>query len=300
MRMTGTQQTSSRVLPMLADELETQPALWRAAEALVPSMRLLPRDGERVAIVGCGTSYFIGLAYAALREEGGQGVTDAWPASEHRLSRGYDRIVALTRSGTTSEILQVLEQYPATVISADAASPAGQLDGAIVLADADEESVVQSRFATTALALLRASLGHSMTDAARDADAVLAADDLGPAVTADQVTFVGSGWTVGLADEAALKFRETSQSWAESYPAMEYRHGPISIAQPGRVVWALGEVPDGLPDDVKATGAAFVHHPIDPMAELVRVHRVCVARAAAAGLDVDRPRSLTRSVVLDR
>lgn len=285
---------------MLADELETQPALWRAAAGRAPSVaELLPRDGERVAIVGCGTSYFIALAYAALREESGQGVTDAWPASEHRLARGYDRVIALTRSGTTSEVLAVLDDYPATVITADPASPVGRLDTAIVLDDADEESVVQSRFATTALALLRASLGHSMDKAAQDAEAVLADSDLGAALTADQVTFLGAGWTVGLAHEAALKFRETSQSWAESYPAMEYRHGPISIAQPGRAVWAFGDVPDGLADDVRATGSSFVHHAIDPMADLVRVHRICVERAAKLGLDVDRPRSLTRSVVLD-
>ena len=83
---------------------------------------------------------------------------------------------------------------------------------------------------------------------------------LGAVADAEQVTFLGRGWTIGLAEEAALKLRESAQLWTEAYPAMEYRHGPISIAAPGRVVWALGEVPDRLgrksrpPAPISSTG----------------------------------------------
>ena len=115
---------------------------------------------------------------------------------------------------------------------------------------------------------------------------------------AEQITFVGRGWTIGLANEAALKLRESAQFWTESYPAMEYRHGPISIATSGRATWAFGEVPEGLAEDVRATGAHFEHRDIDPMADLVRLHRLCVAKAARAGVDPDRPRHLSRSIIL--
>ena len=115
---------------------------------------------------------------------------------------------------------------------------------------------------------------------------------------ADQVSFLGRGWTVGLANEAALKLRESAQLWTESYPAMEYRHGPISIAAPGRVTWAFGDVPDGLAEQVRATGAHFEHAPVDPLADLVRVHRLCLVAAADRGLDPDRPRHLSRSIIL--
>lgn len=290
----------------LAAELATQPDDWRWAASIAPDVAGdLPQPGERAAVVGCGTSFFMALAYAALREAGGHGLTEAWPASEHRLDRGYDRVVLLTRSGTTSEVMEVAERYhkttALTVVTAVPDSPLHDLASPIVLDRVDERSVVQSRFATTALALLRASLGEALTEAADAAQVVVEAreSELGPAVEAEQATFIGRGWTVGLAHEAALKLRETSQAWAESYPAMEYRHGPISIAAPNRLTWAFGDVPDGLADQVRSTGAAFDHADVDPMAELVRVHRVCVARAAAAGLDVDRPRSLTRSVVID-
>jgi fructoselysine-6-P-deglycase FrlB-like protein len=116
---------------------------------------------------------------------------------------------------------------------------------------------------------------------------------------ATQVSFLGDGWTVGLAHEAALKMREAAQAWTESYPALEYRHGPVSIAEPGRLTWLLGEAPAGLAAEVAATGATFVHHPeLDPMAALVVAQRTAVALALRRGLDPDQPRHLTRSVIL--
>ena len=71
--------------------------------------------------------------------------------------------------------------------------------------------------------------------------------------------------------------REAAQPWTESYPQMEYRHGPISIAEPGRVVWVFGEPVPGLLDDVGATGATVVCDDLDPVSDLVRVQRLAVA-----------------------
>jgi fructoselysine-6-P-deglycase FrlB-like protein len=113
-----------------------------------------------------------------------------------------------------------------------------------------------------------------------------------------QFTFLGSGWTVGLANEAALKMREACSAWAESYPAMEYRHGPISITDARSAVWFLTPPPASLPEEVAATHALVLTPTADPMAELVRVQRLSVALAAAKGLDPDRPRNLSRSVIL--
>ena len=160
---------------------------------------------------------------------------------------------------------------------------------------------MQTRFATSTVALLRASLGEDLSAAIKDARAVLAEDEaqcLAGVAGAEQVTFVGRGWTIGLAAEAALKLRESAQFWTESYPAMEYRHGPVSIATAGRVTWALGEVPPGLAEQVRGTGAHFESRDVDPLAELVRVHRLCLAKARQGDLDPDHPRHLTRSVVL--
>ena len=69
-------------------------------------------------------------------------------------------------------------------------------------------------------------------------------------------------------------------------------------AEPGTVVWIFGQAPDGLAAQVRATGATVVDDPLDPLVDLVRVHKVALARAALLGLDPDQPRNLTRSVVL--
>ncbi len=113
-----------------------------------------------------------------------------------------------------------------------------------------------------------------------------------------QWTFLGSGWTYGLAQEAALKMREAAGAWTEAYPAMEYRHGPIAITRPGRVTWCFGPLPEGLAAQIATTGGTPAHADRDPMADLIRAQRLAVAVAEARGLDPDSPRNLTRSVVL--
>ncbi|GAA3053381.1 SIS domain-containing protein [Actinokineospora globicatena] len=282
-------------LVFVVQEIAGQPGCWGRVRGSA-----VARAGERVAVVGCGTSWFVGMAFAGLREARGQGWTDAFAASEALVGRGYDRVVVITRSGTTTEVVELLERTdaPTTVITGVEGSPAAEAADEVVLLDfADEKSVVQTQFATTALAYLRASLGEDLGPVIDDAYQALSLD-LGDLPEAEQITFLGQGWTVGLAHEAALKAREAAGLWTESYPAMEYRHGPISIAQPGRVTWMFGQAPDGLADDIAKTGARYVDSDLDPMAHLVLAQRVAVAAATRRGLDPDRPRNLTRSVVL--
>ena len=112
-------------------------------------------------------------------------------------------------------------------------------------------------------------------------------------LAARQFTFLGTGWTYGLANEAALKLREAAGMWTESYPAMEYRHGPVAVTGEDSVVWLFGPAPDGLADEIAAAGGTAWLGDEDPMAELVRVQRLAIALARARGLDPDRPRNLT-------
>ncbi len=90
--------------------------------------------------------------------------------------------------------------------------------------------------------------------------------------------------------------------WTESYPAMEFRHGPVAVTGQGSVIWTARDVARRAPrsEEIAAAGgtAAWVSSE-EPMAELVRVHRLALALARARGLDPDRPRNLTRSVILE-
>lgn len=286
-------------------EIASQPEMWlRAADLATEQATALPQPGERVAVVGCGTSAFIAHAYAVYREANGAGLTDHFVASEFPAGRRYDRIVAITRSGTTTEVLDLLASLPAdqrtSAIVGDPSSPGAMAaDDVVLMPFADEKSVVQTRFATSTLALLRAGLGHdiaALADSARDA----LAQDLPAGWEAfEQFVFLGRGPGVGLATEAGLKMREAALAWAEAYPAMDYRHGPISLAEPHSLVWFLTEPPAGLVDQIRATGASVEVATRDPMAELVRIQRAAIAVALHRGYDPDQPRNLTRSIVLD-
>jgi len=244
-------------------EIASQPECWRRAADLAGTRSAaLPAAGERIAVVGCGTSFYMAQAYAALREEAGQGESDAFAASEFPFGRSYDRVVALTRSGTTTEVLELLDRLRGTTrtvaLTADPDTPVmTSADDVVVLDFADEKSVVQTRFATTALTLLRAHLGLHTEAVVRDAETALAEPLPEGLVDCTQFTFLGRGWTVGLANEAALKMKEASLSWTESYPAMEYRHGPISIATDTTATWMFGTAPEGLAEQLRATGASW-------------------------------------------
>jgi fructoselysine-6-P-deglycase FrlB-like protein len=289
---------------LTAAEIASQPELWpRAAQLATDAADVLPAHGARTCVVGCGTSLFMAQAWAALRERAGHGETDAFAASELPDGRRYDVLVAISRSGSTSEVVRALGRDIAqrtVAIVADPDTPVARAaDDAIAMPFADERSVVQTRFATCGLALLRELVQPGAAEAAATDARRALADPLPFALEGvEQWTFLGRGWTVGLAHEAALKLREAAQAWTEAYPAFEYRHGPISIAAPGRVVWSLDPLEPSLASELERIGATVVADGLDPLASLVAAQRTAVALAAARGLDPDRPRNLARAVIL--
>jgi fructoselysine-6-P-deglycase FrlB-like protein len=283
------------------DEIRSQPATWRQArDASIPPF--LTAYGERMLVIGCGTSAFMAMSYAALREQAGYGETDWAYASELPTGRRYDTVLALSRSGTTTEIrdaLTTLDAKTKVMLTAVAGGPLTELvDHTCVLDFADEASIVQTRFPTTTMTMLRAGLGADVTGSIADCEEAVAGTlPIDPAEF-EHFVYLGTGWTVGLAHEAALKMRESAQAWSESYPAMDYRHGPIAVAGPSSAVWILGTTPSGLVEQVRAAGAYVVQSDLDPLAQLVQAQRAAVALAESRGLDPDQPKGLTRSVVL--
>ena len=267
-----------------------------------PVPEFLTDRGRRMLVIGCGTSAFMAMSYAVLRERAGYGETDWAYGSEVPAGRRYETLLALTRSGTTTEIVDAVQAPVAERTVMLTAVPGGPLtslvDHSVVLDFADEQSIVQTRFPTTALTWLRKGLGDDPAPSIADCEAALDSPVPVDPTAYEHFVFLGTGWTVGLAHEAALKMRESAQAWAESYPAMDYRHGPIAVAGPHSLVWMFGTPPPGLVEQVESTGARVETSTLDPLAQLVQVQRLAIAAAEARGLDPDRPRALTRSVVL--
>jgi D-arabinose 5-phosphate isomerase GutQ len=261
----------------LVDEVNSQPFCWLRA-GQVAAEGGLPEHGSRIAFVGCGTSRYVAESIAAWREEGGFGESDAFAASEMPLTRSYDVVVAISRSGTTTEVLRLMEAIEPrtevlTITGSESTPVAKAATRNISLSFADEESVVQTRFATSAIALWRSHFGHDiehLAELARESLVAPLPDRLG---TYEQFVFLGQGPAVGLANEAALEHS---------------------------LVWSLSELPVGLDQDVLASGATLeLPTPNgDPMAELVRAQLAAIALAHLKGIDPRRPRRLSRSIVL--
>ncbi|HEY1627668.1 MAG TPA: SIS domain-containing protein [Streptosporangiaceae bacterium] len=299
-----------------SQELLSQPDCWRTAAARAGngadagdgadgrSGRLLPAPGQRIALAGCGTSRYMAQAMAAWREAQGDGVTDAFAASEMPASRSYDLVIAISRSGTTTEVVQLANELRQNgnrvlAITAIPGMPvADAADAVIDLPFADEASVVQTRFATSVCALWRAHLGHDVSKLADEAEAALNVADEQDLGKFRQFVFLGRGAGAALASEAALKFGESALAWSEAYPAMEFRHGPISVIGEHTLVWAIGHLDEDLAAQIEQAGATVRRSAGDPMVDLVTVHRAAVTLAEAKGLNPDQPQRLTRSVIL--
>ncbi len=226
------------------EEIASQPECWQRALELTP--RHLPEPGERAAVIGCGTSLYIAQAYAALRESLGLGETDAFAASEFPADRRYDRVVALTCSGTTTEVLDALARVGTTetvAVTADPRTPVGAAARHLVALEfADEKSVVQTRFATTALALLRAHLGAAPADLPAQARAALDAPLPRGALEARQFTFLGAGWSCGVAPGRPASRRRPlrRRRWRGGGAGWKGRGGPAGGRRRGAQGWSGG------------------------------------------------------------
>src|SRR2546430_13111912 len=184
----------------LTDEIASQPACWsRAIELAGSAGSALPGPGERVAAIGCGSSLNVARCYAALREAAGQGETDAFPASEVPGARRYDRLVYISRTGTTTEVLDALRRAPrntpSTAITADPDAPLAREARHVVLLDfADERSVVSSRFITSSIGLLRPHLGTNVRSLPAEAGREVARQLPPELAERAEFTFLGCGW----------------------------------------------------------------------------------------------------------
>jgi glucosamine--fructose-6-phosphate aminotransferase (isomerizing) len=146
--------------------------------------------------------------------------------------------------------------------------------------------------------------------------------DWSPAVltlsAASSLFVVGRGLNLGIAQEAALKLKETCGLHAEAFSAAEVRHGPAALVGPDFPVLML--VPDdqgaeSIPELVRdfagrgaivlATGAdeadalnlpflPNLHPALAPLATIQCFYRFAASLSVARGLDPDRPPHLRK------
>ena len=263
-------------------EISSQPKVWKATLETSAADRaalegFLDQSGfDHILVVGCGSTHYLAQSAAATIAHRAGIPAHALPASELWLfpaAFALDRtlLLAVSRSGTTTETLWALERFreagggPVLAVTCYPESTLAQrADFALVAPDAQEESVAQTRSFTSMLLLTQALA------------AVLAGDEgmlerlgrlphaleaviervgelprrLGEDGSIERLFFLGGGPLYGLASEAMLKTKEMSLSYAEAYYPLEFRHGPMSMVDDHTLI--VGFLSDtGLAQELK-------------------------------------------------
>jgi glucosamine--fructose-6-phosphate aminotransferase (isomerizing) len=299
-------------------------------------------DGAtRIVISGAGSSLYIAqVAAVAWREEANL-PAEAQPLSEALLRPGAvfagqpiadQPLIVVSRSGTTTEALKLLEaarergQFTIAVTCRPQAPMADLADVALTVAEGDDEAIVMTRSfvsQTSLLMRLGARLGGEAFAADLDAmpqrwpetaPFIERAFELA-ATAPSRLVALGAGAAFGIANEAVLKATETGQVPASAFHPLEFRHGPISVCEPGVVVaGVLGGTAE--PDERRvleesaalgatpfALGAEGPGARMHPTARLPLVMHVLQALAfgiaVGRGQDLDAPRHLEQVVVIE-
>jgi len=340
-------------------EITSQPQVWRATLKAFAANRavledfLNQTDFEHILVVGCGSTHYLAQAAAATLAHRAGIPARALPASElwlfpYAAPTEKTLLLAVSRSGATTETLYALSRFreiggrPTLAVTCYPQSPlAQQADFALVAPDAQERSVAQTRsftsmfLLTQALAAVLAGDEGTLEHLSRLPDAlddlVSRLGDLPQRLGTDQdierIFFLGGGPLYGLANEAMLKTKEMSLSYAEAYYPLEFRHGPMSMVDGHTLV--VGFLSDtGLAQelrvlkDMQSLGArtlalaedssVFTDWRADYIVELRSgldewgrgplylpvAQRLAYHRAVAKGLNPDRPNNLEAVVEL--
>ncbi|HEX2622112.1 MAG TPA: SIS domain-containing protein [Phototrophicaceae bacterium] len=244
-------------------EILSQPEAWAEAlehiRAETDNLIRFYRNGqyEQVIFTGCGSTYYLSIAAAALFQEFGVAETRALPASEiwmyPRSAYAHNRrtlLIPVSRSGETTETLRAVESFLARkqgdvfTISCYGENPLASMGTAnLVLSSGQENSIAQTRaftvlyLAVTAVAALWSGQTHQL-EAMQSLSQVgrrllnrfsQVAQNIGEDTDLEQFYFLGSGARYGLAAELSLKMKEMSLSVSEPFHFFEFRHGPQSM-----------------------------------------------------------------------
>jgi glucosamine--fructose-6-phosphate aminotransferase (isomerizing) len=252
-------------------EITGQPEAWRATLGAFTANRtaledfLNQTDLAQILVVGCGSTHYLVQTAAAILTRRTRTPAHALPSSELCLfpstaSPDQTLLLAVSRSGTTTEMLWALERFrethggPVLAVTCYPESPlVQQADFALVIPSGQEQSVAQTRSFTSMLLLtqaLTATLAHDkgilehlqrLPEALEDLVARLGdlPQRLGTNQDIERIFLLGGGPLHGLANEAMLKTKEMSLSYSEAYHPLEFRHGPMSMLDEHTLVVGL-------------------------------------------------------------
>ena len=243
-------------------EIASQPGVWKTTldgyfyeqEAQIQFLAHTAR--KHILMAGCGTTYFLGLSAVALFRKLGFQAT-AYPASEivffpDTLPSEDATLLAVSRSGATSETLWAVDafrkRYPTEkviTITTQPKSKLAEMSDFVFSAPAAQEAATAETRSFTSMFLLaqamagslagdRVFLGHLSALPPGLENLLNRYSEMPRQIARDmgiqRFFFLGAGPLYGLACEAMIKVKEIACAWAEAYHPLEFRHGPMAVA----------------------------------------------------------------------
>lgn len=253
-------------------EISSQPEIWHEAIASFhqqsAALQALWKKGrfDAVLFTGCGSTYYLAHASAALFQQLTGVPARAYPASEIALfpdlvlrSNSTPLLVTISRSGETTETIEAVRVYRQrggssviTVTCGSTSTLAKQADLVFAIDRAQETSLAQTRSFASMLIVTQAMAasiaGHTDLGALESLPNVAArllheyhdlAQRLGEDRQIERFFFLGSGALYGIANEGMLKMKEMSLSYSEAFHMLEFRHGPMSMVNDHALITGL-------------------------------------------------------------
>jgi glucosamine--fructose-6-phosphate aminotransferase (isomerizing) len=331
-------------------EIKSQTDAWAQALEIIRSISLPDAEKyEQVIFTGCGSTYYLSLAAAALYQEltgraaravpGGELLLNSQTVVGRAFSPTKTLLVAVSRSGTTTETIKAVEKFKAenrgevVVISNYDEALSRLADVNIVIDKGQEESVAQTRsFASMYVAATmmcarmagREDLVEAMGRLPEVGNWVIGnyesyAKEIGENLSFDRFYFLGSGIRYGLACETNLKMKEMTLTHSEPFHVLEFRHGPMSMVNEKAVVVGmlsdvnrvheakvlsemkmLGGTVSSLGEaDADVSFKSQIPEQVRGVLYLPVLQLMAFYRSVAKGLNPDRPENLTAVIKLD-
>lgn len=342
-------------------EIHSQPLRWAETLAGLRRDKAINRivgdfkSARRWLFIGCGSSYYLALSAAASWKALTGLPAQAAPASELLLypeltldqSQPFQPVL-ISRSGTTSEVLQAADylkakHLPFLLITCTPGEAIEKSAAATICPSAaDEKSTVMTLSFTSMLIAIQYLAGSfsgndgflnslrtmpEVFEPALGTASQAVKSFVGSHEFADYV-WLGQGPYFGLACEGALKVKEMSCSYAQSFHTLEFRHGPKSIVGPETLIMLQISEPgfegeSGVLEEVKDLGGTTlvvvneaderVRGAADLLVELhlnghefarlaphiVPAQLLGLYTGLKKGNDPDNPRNLSRVVILN-
>ena len=271
---------------MLKEIYEQPNTLLSALSADVSEAAGILKSAKKIAVIGCGTSYYAGLVLENLLSKCGFNCR-AFIASEYKAwsPRDEDVVLAISQSGETADTLSALRSVKkrgAKIIALTnvvGSSMTREADSNLYLGVGPEIGVLATKSFTGQLVILykiafalcenldKINLLNSVPDNVKE---ILEVNEgrikeiANSLVEYKDFFFIGRGISNVAGLEGALKLKEVTYLHAESYAAGELKHGPISLLQDDVVVFAIapsGEYLEKMKSNIqecKARGAKII------------------------------------------